>query len=120
MGRVALEGLEFFAYHGFYDEEQKMGNKYAVDIAVTTDFYEAAEKDVLSETVDYAELYKLVRDEMLKPSRLLENIGKRIIDHVFLAFPLVSGVELSISKFNPPIGGVCGRARVTLSASRDQ
>lgn len=119
MGRVALEGLEFFAYHGFYDEEQKMGNKYAVDIAVITDFYEAAEKDVLSETVDYAELYKLVRDEMLKPSRLLENIGKRIIDRVFHAFPPVSGIELSISKFNPPIGGVCGRARVTLSASRN-
>lgn len=119
MGKVALEGLEFFAYHGFYDEEQKMGNKYAVDIAVVTDFEEAAEKDVLSETVDYGELYKIVRDEMFKPSRLLENIGKRIIDEVFSKFSSITEIELSISKFNPPIGGVCGRARVTMSASRN-
>lgn len=113
-----MEGLEFFAYHGFHDEEQKMGNKYAVDISVTTDFNEAAEKDILSETVNYTDLYKLVRSEMLIPSRLLENIGKRIINHVFVDFPHVMSVELSISKFNPPIGGVCERAKVTMKESR--
>lgn len=120
MGRVALEGLEFFAYHGFHDEEQKMGNKYAVDISVTTNFNEAAEKDILSETVNYAELYKLVRSEMHKPSRLLENIGKRIIKHVFADFKHVTSIEISISKFNPPIGGVCERAKVTLTESREE
>ena len=120
MGRVALEGLEFFAYHGFHDEEQKMGNKYAVDVSVTTNFNEAAEKDILSETVNYAELYKIVRAEMHKPSRLLENIGKRIIKHVFADFKHVSSIEISISKFNPPIGGVCERAKVTLTESREE
>lgn len=118
MGIVALEGLEFFAYHGFHDEEQKMGNKYAVDISVTTDFDTAAEKDILSETVNYADLYKIVRSEMHVPSRLLEHIGKRIIRHVFNDFPNISHVEVSISKFNPPIGGVCTRAKVILVEDR--
>ncbi len=118
MGLVALEGLEFFAYHGFHDEEQKMGNKYAVDISVTTDFDTAAEKDILSETVNYADLYKIVRTEMHTRSRLLEHIGKRIIKHVFNDFANVSHIEISISKFNPPIGGVCTRAKVTLREDR--
>ena len=31
MGKVALEGIEFFSYHGYYEEEQKLGNKYEVN-----------------------------------------------------------------------------------------
>lgn len=118
MGKIALQGLEFFAYHGFHDEEQKMGNKYAVDISVEMDFELAAEKDSLSQTINYEELYKIVRKEMGVPSRLLENIAKRVIEHVFNDFPAVTAVELSISKFNPPIGGVCERAKVTLQEKR--
>lgn len=118
MGKVSLQGLEFFAYHGFHDEEQKIGNKYAVDISVDTNFELAAEKDRLSQTVNYEELYKIVRKEMGVPSRLLEHIGNRIIHHVFNDFPTVEAVEISISKFNPPIGGVCERAKVTLTEKR--
>ncbi|MDQ3537027.1 MAG: dihydroneopterin aldolase [Bacteroidota bacterium] len=118
MGIVSLEGLEFFAYHGYYDEEQKVGNKYAVDISVHIDFDKAAENDVLSGTVNYEILYKIINREMKKPSRMLENLGKRIIHSAFAAFPAITFVEISISKFNPPIGGVCQRARIQLREER--
>lgn len=119
MGKITLEGLEFFAFHGYYDEEQKIGNKYGVDITIETFLEKAGADDKLSETIDYEELYKIIRDEMSKPSRLLENIGGRIMRSVFDSFPLVTYVELSISKFNPPIGGICKRAVVTLSNARN-
>ena len=118
MGIISLEGIEFFAYHGFLDEEQKIGNKYAVDISVNVDFSAAAESDKLKETVNYEELYKIIREEINQPSRLLEHIGKRIIDHCFEQFTEITGITISISKFNPPIGGVCQRAKVTLSEQR--
>lgn len=118
MGAVSLEGLEFFAYHGYYDEEQKVGNKYAVDITVNIDFDMAAEKDTLSGTVNYEVLYKIISKEMGKPSRMLEHLGKRIIQSAFDNFPFINSVEVSISKFNPPIGGVCQRARVSLKEVR--
>ncbi|MDX5443432.1 MAG: dihydroneopterin aldolase, partial [Hymenobacteraceae bacterium] len=47
MGQIALEGMEFFAFHGFYDEEQKIGNKYGVDLYIKTDLHAAAESDDL-------------------------------------------------------------------------
>ncbi|MDN5203563.1 dihydroneopterin aldolase [Fulvivirgaceae bacterium BMA10] len=118
MDVVSLEGLEFFAYHGYYDEEQKVGNKYAVDIRVMSDFHKAAEDDSLSETVDYEKLYKIVEKEMRISSRLLENIGERICHSVFERYPQIHKIEVSISKFNPPIGGVCTRAKITLKRSR--
>ena len=70
MGTIALEGLEFFAYHGFHDEEQRIGNRYQVDIQVVTDFSEAAENDKLKYTVNYADLYEIIVEVMKIKARL--------------------------------------------------
>ena len=118
MDIVSLEGLEFFAYHGYYREEQKVGNKYAVDIKVIADFRQAARDDSLAETVNYELLYKVIEAEMKIRSRLLENIGERIANAVFDTFDQIEKIEVSVSKFNPPIGGVCTRAKITIKRER--
>ena len=114
MGTIALEGLEFFAYHGFFDEEQRIGNKYSVDIVVTADLSEAARRDRLSDTVDYGELYKITLGVMQRKARLLEHIALSIIEDIRIRYLDLDTVEVSVSKFNPPIGGVCHRAKITL------
>lgn len=114
MGSISLEGMEFFAYHGFYKEERKIGNKYRVDITVEMDFSEAAEKDKLSATLDYEILYKMIHQVMQEPSKLLEHIADRIIEQTYTNFSFIQTVEVSIAKHNPPVGGVCKWAKVTL------
>lgn len=114
MGTIALEGLEFFAYHGVHDEEQRIGNRYQVDIQVNVDFSEAAENDKLKSTVNYGDLYEIISEVMKIKARLLEHIAKLIISKVRECYPNIEKIEVSISKFNPPIGGVCTRAKVTL------
>ena len=66
MGRITLEGIEFFAYHGYYQEERKTGNRYSVDISVEANLEQAAEEDSLKETVNYEKLYRMVSEEMQK------------------------------------------------------
>jgi len=112
--------MEFFAHHGYYQEEQKIGNKFAVDITVVTDLSDAAEHDVLEETIDYESLYKIIRHVMSEPTKLLEHLGKRIIDTVFEEFQQVSSVEVKVSKYNPPVGGICQRASVSLKENRQK
>ncbi|MEA5138058.1 dihydroneopterin aldolase [Arcicella rigui] len=114
MGIIALEGIEFFAYHGVYAEEQRIGNRYQIDISVTTDFSDAAENDKLSDTVNYGDLYEIIAGVMKIKAKLLEHIAQLIISSVRQRYPNVEAVEVSVSKFNPPIGGVCTRAKVTL------
>ena len=118
-GRIALEGLEFHAFHGVYPHERESGNWFEVDIAVETDFSAAAKNDNLSGTVDYETLYRIVKAEMEKPSKLLETVAEKIIDDVFHELKTVSSVEVSISKINPPIGGKCKRATVSLTKKRE-
>ncbi|MFD1184950.1 dihydroneopterin aldolase [Pontibacter rugosus] len=118
MGQITLEGMEFFAFHGYYDEEQKIGNKYGIDLIIDTDLQRAAATDKLEETVNYEVLYALVLEEMKMPARLLEHLGHRIIDKVYDKFPFVQSVKVHVYKFNPPLGGICKWAKVTLEEAR--
>jgi dihydroneopterin aldolase len=117
-GRIALEGLEFHAFHGVYPHERESGNWFEVSIAVETDFTAAAVHDDLSGTVNYETLYRLVKEEMEKPSKLLETVAENIIHQVLHDLPAVQSVELIIAKTNPPIGGKCKRAIVSITKKR--
>ncbi|GJM60085.1 MULTISPECIES: dihydroneopterin aldolase [Persicobacter] len=118
MGKVTLEGMEFFAYHGFHKEEQKIGNKYGVDVEVKTNLLNAAIHDDLSKTVDYTHLYNIIKVEMGIPAKLLENVAQRILMKIMREIPSVTHCKVDISKFNPPIGGVCYRSKITIDRSR--
>lgn len=118
-GRIALEGLEFHAFHGVYPHERESGNWFEVDIAVETDFSEAAKNDSLTGTIDYEALYRIVKSEMEMPSKLLESVAEKIVKDVLREFKMVMLVEFSISKINPPIGGKCKRATVRLVKRRE-
>ena len=117
-GQVALEGLEFHAYHGVYPQERSSGNKFEVDVSVETEFMETAFKDDLSGTINYEDLYALVKMEMDKPSKLLETVGHAIAEKILKTFTSAINVEVKISKFNPPIGGVCRKASVVVTRNK--
>jgi dihydroneopterin aldolase len=114
MGIISLEGIDFFAYHGFSDEERSTGNKYSVDIYLSTDFSTAAVTDDLEGTINYEELYTIIAQEMHIPSRLLENIAHRIVEKISNSYSQIDWIEVSVSKYNPPVGGICYRSKVTL------
>jgi dihydroneopterin aldolase len=114
VGVISLEGLEFFAYHGFYEEEQKIGNKYTVDITVVASLHKAAEGDQLAETVNYEDLYRIAATVMSGKSKLLEHVAYQIIEEIRSLYPFVQKVVVSVSKHNPPIGGICNKAKITL------
>ncbi len=118
MGRISLEGLDFHAFHGVYPHERESGNWFQVDIAVETDFSLAAENDDLTATINYETLFRIVKDEMEKPSKLLETVAGKIVNDVLQEFPAALSVEFKISKLNPPIGGKCKRSSVSLTKKR--
>jgi len=117
-GKVSLEGLEFHAYHGVYAHERSSGNKFEIDVVVETEFNDSAFQDDLAGTINYEDVYAVVKAEMEKPSKLLERVGHSIAEKILSTFPDALSVQLNISKFNPPIGGVCKKASVMISKSR--
>jgi dihydroneopterin aldolase len=105
MGRIHLEGMEFYSFHGHFKEEQIVGNRFLVDLYIETDMALPAKTDELSDAVNYQAAYKLVKQEMAVKSKLLENIATRIIDAVYSEMKGIQSVEVNIRKMNPPMGG---------------
>ena len=101
-----------------YPHERSSGNKFEVDVIVETEFGNAAFQDDLSGTINYEDVYALVKNEMEKPSKLLERVGHSIAEQILKTFPDAIAVQISISKFNPPIGGVCKKASVVINKKR--
>jgi dihydroneopterin aldolase len=115
MGTIALEGMEFHAFHGCFAEEQLTGNTFFVDIYIETNTTSAEESDNLDETVNYAEIYELIKEEMSIKSNLLEHVGIRIINAIKKRFEQIEHIELKVSKMNPPIGGKVDNVSVILT-----
>jgi len=118
MGIIILEGLQFKAYHGYYQEEREKGNHFEVTLRVETDFSKASFDDELHGTVDYEDLYRIVSDEMQRPSKLLENVVSRISERILEELQAVDAVEIELSKLNPPIKGPCRAATIIERRSR--
>ena len=116
---IVLEGLEFYAYHGLYEQEQKIGNKFSVDIKILFDYTFQKGIEDLSKTVNYEKVYQSVNEEMKTPSKLLETLAGNIIEKIFITHTTITSVEVSVSKYHPPVGGRCERAKVTLKKSRN-
>lgn len=114
MGKIALEGMEFYARHGYYEEERIIGNKYSVDVLLDLDFEEAALQDKLEGTVNYEKVYKIVQAVMSIDAQLLEHLAGKMVKELKTHFPQINTVEVKISKYNPPIKGLCKKATVTL------
>ncbi len=107
--------MEFYAYHGCFEEEKQIGTRFMVDIYLWVPTVEAENTDNLQKTVNYQEVYRLIKKEMEKTSNLLEHVGRRILNAVGNEFPQIKKAEVKISKMNPPLGGKMRNVSVSLT-----
>ncbi|MBN2486482.1 MAG: dihydroneopterin aldolase [Bacteroidales bacterium] len=105
MGKIVLEGLEFYAFHGCMDEEQNIGGRYIVDVELHFDIAKSAVSDNLADTINYSEAYRVIRHEMDKPSKLIEHVAGRILKSLMAEFGALNGAVIKLMKINPPVGG---------------
>ena len=114
MGKIILNEIRVYAFHGCMEEEKKIGSDYIVNLEVETDMINPAKTDDIVDAVDYVSLNKIVKEEMSVSSKLLEHVAQRIIDRVLEKFSEVESVVVSVAKQNPPIGGDVGEVCVRL------
>ncbi len=113
-GIIQLEGIEFYAYHGCYREEQIIGSKFMVDVSIQTECEKAAQTDSIKDALNYQKIYELIKAEMSIKSHLLEHVAGRILDSLYRDFDTIQSASVKISKLNPPVGGQLNKVSVTL------
>ncbi len=115
MNKINIEGIKLYAYHGCLNEEAIIGGNYIVDVNMLTDFSEAAETDDLLKTIDYCAIYEICKTEMAIRSKLIEQVGQRIFEHIKKDFPQVTKLQVKLTKLIPPINGNVERVSIEIA-----
>lgn len=118
--KIYLRNVRFHAVHGVLPQEGIVGNDYLVNLVLDYDFSSAMQTDKLQGTLNYAEVYQKVREEMAVPSKLLEHVAGRIAHRLFSDFPEIQKLQLSITKVNPPMGADSDGAGVEVVLTNDK
>lgn len=111
---ICLKDVCFHAFHGVMPQEREVGADFLVSLRVGYDFSKAMRTDKVDDTLNYAEVFLLVKQEMERPSSLLEHVAGRIVETLVRHFPMVQSIDLTLTKKNPPMGADCEGAGVEL------
>jgi len=103
--KIILEGMVFYGYHGVSPEEKARGQRFVVDVELTTDLTRAGGSDDLKDTVDYSEVYRLVKAVIEGRRRdLIEALAQEISSHILSEYR-VEEVKVRVKKPQVSIKG---------------
>ena len=111
---IDLQGMEFHAFHGCYDLEQRVGNRFEVTLSITTELGGIAAHDAVEEAVNYLTVYETVRRQMGITQRTIERVAANIIEALYADFAQIRHVKCRVSKLAPPLGGKLEKVSVVL------
>jgi dihydroneopterin aldolase len=118
--RIELVGLRVDGHHGVTERERAAAQPFEVDVTLGVALAPAGHADDLSMTIDYAAVYRQVREIVEATSfKLLEALAEAIAAELLSAHPLATDVEVRIRKPNVDLGGPIARAGVAIRRRRE-
>ena len=117
--RIILRDLGFYGYHGLFAEEERLGQRFFVDLECGVDLSAPGETDAIGHTVSYADIYDVVKATFeTKRTKLIEALGQNIVSALFERFGDINWIIIRIRKPEAPIAMVRGEAAIELHRVR--
>ena len=110
---VAIKGAEFFAFHGYYKEEQKAGCNFVIDAEVQLKSFDSNE-DRIDDTVNYETIYNIIKVEMSNTQQLLETVVFNILQKFQSNLNNITKAKVRMEKIGPQLGGKVDKAVVEM------
>ena len=119
--KIRLSGMIFYGFHGVDPAERELGQRFVVDLEVETDLRPAGRSDDPADTVNYARMYRLVKETIEGPShKLLESLAETIAAGILEGFA-VESVTIVVKKPEVPMkGSILSHASVEISRERSR
>ena len=106
MDKIILEEMEFYGYHGVYEAENKLGQRYRVSATLYLNLQPAGKTDDLYQSVNYAEVYELCKNVVEgKPYNLIEAVAEKIASDILSTYAMIQSCKIKVIKPDPPIPG---------------
>jgi len=103
--KISIKGLEIFANHGVFPEENKLGQKFVINVALYVDTRSAGLTDDLEQSVNYGNVCHQINDFLTANTyKLIERCAEELATHLLVSNPLVQEIDVEIEKPGAPIG----------------
>jgi dihydroneopterin aldolase len=119
MDKIYMNELAFFGYHGVFKEENKLGQRFYVDLILELDLMESGQSDSLEKTINYGDVYNQVKAVVEgKPYKLVEAVAEKIAAELLVEFERLERCTVKVIKPDPPIPGHYRSVAVEITRSR--
>ena len=116
---IFITGLLIHAHHGVMPHEEKVGQRFVIDLELATDLAPAAVSDKVVDTVSYASIVDAVtRAFTARSYRLVEAAAGAVADEVLSTFPRIASVRVTVHKPHAPIAAIFNDVGVTILRKR--
>ena len=112
---IRMKNCAFFARHGVLDEEERLGQRFYVDAALTVDPGRALVEDSIEDTVNYGIAFTVIEKIITGQRRfLIESLALEVARALTARFPQIKKAEITVRKPNAPVPGVLDYVEVTV------
>jgi 7,8-dihydroneopterin aldolase/epimerase/oxygenase len=116
---ILIDNLVLYGYHGVYDEERALGQRFILSLECQCDLHRAGRDDQLAHTVNYEKIIAVIKQVMQGPPvQLLEHLGEAILQALFEACPPLTQIQLKLLKATPPIVLETGSVGIRITRAR--
>jgi 7,8-dihydroneopterin aldolase/epimerase/oxygenase len=116
---IFIQGLLIHARHGVLDHEAEVGQRFVIDLELSTDLSESSRTDKLADTVSYADVVNAATAAFAdKNYRLLERAAGAVADAILSAFPRIGLVKVTVHKPHAPIAAIFHDVGVIITRTR--
>jgi dihydroneopterin aldolase len=105
--RIFIRGVQVHAYHGVFEEERKLGQRFIFDVDYWVEARDYARADDYTKAVSYADVYETLMAVATGPRvKLIEALAERAAEALLERFPQIEKVRIELHKPSAPIAGV--------------
>jgi dihydroneopterin aldolase len=106
LDKIKLNEMQFYGFHGLFPEENKLGQRFNVDVTLFVDLTKAGTSDDMNDSIHYGHAYELIKGVVEgEAMNLIETVAQLIADKLLTAFDLLRAVQIKVIKPDPPIPG---------------
>ncbi|WP_316173173.1 MULTISPECIES: dihydroneopterin aldolase [unclassified Bradyrhizobium] len=116
---IKISGLQTYGYHGLFEEERALGQKFNFDIFAMLQEVRSHLSDDLGSSIRYdAVVDEVVRSAASGKFQTLEALGETIATNLLRRFMAMESVTVAVAKSSPPIPHSIEQVGVQVTLSR--
>jgi dihydroneopterin aldolase len=113
--------MKFYGYHGVLPEEQENGQDFYIDVEMSLDLKKPGKTDELSDTVNYAEVYGIIKYVTKSYKfRLIEKLAERISREILSSYDKIYEIMVRVKKPEAPLTGEFDMVGVEVRRKREE